>query len=137
MLRASAEQRALAESAYEALNSGDLEAFLALTAEDVEFTSMVAEAEGTVFRGHAGVRAWWNTVRGAFEDVHWELLDVRGSGDRGFVHFRMSGQLGGVPVEQEMWQATLLRDRKVTWWAFFRSEREALEAVGLSGKSPT
>ena len=30
----------------EALNSGDLEAFLARTAEDVEFTSLVAEAEG-------------------------------------------------------------------------------------------
>jgi ketosteroid isomerase-like protein len=111
---------------------GDLEAFLALTAEDVEFTSMVAEAEGTVFRGHDGVRAWWNTVRGAFEDVHWELLDVRGSGDRGVMQFRMAGTLGGVPVEQTMWQATLLRDGKAIWWAFFRSEREALEAVGLS-----
>jgi hypothetical protein len=30
-----------------------------------------------------------------------------------------------------MWQATALRDGKVIWWAFFRSEREALEAVGL------
>jgi ketosteroid isomerase-like protein len=132
MLQASAEQRALAEAAYGTLNSGDLEAFLALTAEDVEFTSMVAEAEGTVFRGHAGVRAWWNTVRGAFEDVHWELLDVGGSGDRGVSHFRMAGTLGSVPVAQTMWQAVLLRDGKAIWWAFFRSEREALEAVGLS-----
>ena len=49
----------------EALNSGDLEAFLARTAEDVEFTSLVAEAEGRVFRGHAGVRAWWGSVLGA------------------------------------------------------------------------
>jgi ketosteroid isomerase-like protein len=55
------------------VNSGDLEAFLALTAEDVEFTSMVAEAEATAFLGHEGVRAWWETVRGAFEDVRWEL----------------------------------------------------------------
>jgi ketosteroid isomerase-like protein len=131
MLQASAEQRALAEAAFATLNAGDLEAFLALTAEDVEFTSMVAEAEGTVFRGHAGVRAWWETVRGAFEDVHWELLDVRGSGDRGVLHVRMAGTLGRVPVEQTMWQATVLRDGKAIWWAFFRSEREALEAVGL------
>jgi uncharacterized protein len=121
-----------AGAVYGALNSGDLEAFLALTAEDVEFTSMVAEAEGTTFRGHDGVRAWWETVRGAFEDVHWELLDVRGSGDRGVIHFRMTGTLGSVPVEQTMWQATTLRDGRVTWWAFFRTEREALEAVGLS-----
>ena len=132
MLQASAEQRASIETAFGALNSGDLEAFLALTAEDVEFTSMVAEAEGTVYRGHAGFRAWWDTVRGAFEDVHWELLDIRGAGDRLVVHFRMAGTLGGVPVEQTMWQAVVTRDSKAIWWAFFRSEREALEAVGMS-----
>ena len=132
MLQASAEQQALAEAVYGALNSGDLDAFLALIADDVEATSMVAEAEGTVFRGHAGVRTWWNTVRGAFADVRWELLGVRGSGDRGVLHFRMSGTLSSVPVEQIMWQASVLRDGKVIWWAFFRSEREALEAVGLS-----
>jgi ketosteroid isomerase-like protein len=136
MSESSAEQRALAEAVYGALNSGDLEAFLALIAEDAEFTSMVAEAEGTVFRGHAGVHAWWNTVRGAFEDVHWELLDVRGSGDRGVVHFRVSGTLGSVPVEQTMWQASLLRDGKVIWWAFFRTEREAFEAVNVMKKGP-
>jgi ketosteroid isomerase-like protein len=127
-----AERRGLAEACFEALNSGDLEAFLALTAEDVEFTSMVAEAEGTIFRGHDGVRAWWEQVRGAFEDVRWELLDIRGSGDRGVVHFRMTGTLGGVPVEQTMWQAVVLRDAKLIWWAFFRSDRDALEAAGLS-----
>jgi hypothetical protein len=43
----------------------------------------------------------------------------------------MTGTLGGVPVEQTMWQASLLRDGKVIWWASFRSEREALEAAGL------
>jgi ketosteroid isomerase-like protein len=131
-MQASVEQRALAEAAFGALNSGDLEAFLALTDKDVEFTSMVAEAEGTVFRGHSGVRAWWNTVRAAFEDVRWEVFDVRGSGDGGVAHFRMVGTLGSVPVEQTMWQAVVLRDGKLIWWAFFRSEREALEAVELS-----
>jgi ketosteroid isomerase-like protein len=132
MLEPSAEQRALAEAAIGALNSGDLKAFLAVIAEDVEFTSLVAEAEGTTFRGHDGVRAWWQTVRGAFEDVRWDLLDIRGSGDRGVMHLRMAGTLGGVPVEQAMWQATLVRDGKVIWWAFSRTEREAFEAAGLS-----
>ena len=128
----SAEQRGLAEACFGALNSGDLEAFLALTAEDAEFTSMVAEAEGTTFHGHDGVRAWWETVRGVFDDVRWDLLDIRGSGDRGVMHFRMTGTLGSVPLEQTMWQAVVLRDGKAIWWAFFRSEREALEAVGLA-----
>jgi ketosteroid isomerase-like protein len=131
MSQVSVELRALARAAYGALNSGNLDAFLALVAEDVEFTSLVAEAEGTTFRGHAGVRAWWETVRGAFQDPRWELLDMRGSGDRGVAKFRLAGTLAGVEVTQTMWQAARLRDGKLGWWAFFRTEHEALEAAGL------
>jgi ketosteroid isomerase-like protein len=131
MSQENVELRAIADAVYRAINSGDLEAFLALTAEDVEFTSLVAEAEGTTFRGHGGVRAWWETVRGEFEDARWELIGVREAGDRGVTHFRMGGMLSGVPVEQTMWTAVKLRDGKVAWWATFRTEREALAAVGL------
>ena len=131
MLQENVELRAMADAAYGALNSGDLDGFLALIAEDVEFTSMVAEAEGTTFRGHEGVRIWWETIRGAFEDPRWELLDVHGSAERGVTKFRMAGTLSGVPVAQTMWQAAKLHDGKLSWWAFFRTEREALDAVGL------
>lgn len=126
------ELRAMAEAAFGALNSGDLDGFLAVATEDVEFTSLVAEVEGTTFRGHDGVRAWWETVRGAFGDVRWEVLEVRGFGGRGVAHVRMAGVLGGVPVELPMWLAASLREDKVSWWSFFRTESEALEAVGLS-----
>jgi ketosteroid isomerase-like protein len=128
----SAELRTLLEAAYGALNADDLDGFLALVAEDVEFTSMVAEAEGTTYRGHDGVRAWWETVRGAFQDPRWEVLDIRGSPERGVTTFRMTGILGGVPVAQTMWQALRGRDGRATWWGFFRSESEALDAVSLS-----
>jgi ketosteroid isomerase-like protein len=126
------ELRALAEAGYGALNAEDLDGFLALVAEDVKFTSLVAEAEGTTFRGHDGVRAWWETVRGAFQDPRWEVLGVRGSPERAVTNFRLTGTLGGVPVAQTMWQAAAARDGKLIWWAFFRTEREALDAVGLS-----
>jgi ketosteroid isomerase-like protein len=132
MSQESPELRAFAGAAFQAINSGDLDGFLAMIAEDVEFTSMVAEAEGTTFRGHDGVRAWWETVRGAFADVRWELLDTRGTRDRGVNNFRMVGTLGGVPLEQVMWQGLERRNGKVIWWAIFRTEREAIEAVGLS-----
>ncbi len=121
----------MADAAISALNEGDLDAFLAFGSEDIEFTSMVAEAEGTVYRGHEGMRAWWETVRGAFQDIRWDLLDLQVSDDCGVAHLRMSGTLGGAPVQQTMWQALKFRERKATWWAFFRTEAEALEAVGL------
>ena len=57
--------RAIAETAYAALNANDLDAFLEVIADDVEFTSLVAEAEGTTYRSHPGAREWWTTVRAA------------------------------------------------------------------------
>lgn len=130
------ELRALADATYGTLNAGDLEAFLGLVTEDVEFTSMIAEAEATTFRGHEGVRAWHGTVLGAFSDAHWDVIDVfevPGSADLGIVHFRMAGTIGGVRVEQRWWQTVKLRDGKLEWWRLFRTEREALEAAGLKG----
>ena len=131
MPQETADIRVIAEAAFEALNSGDLDAFLVLTHEEVEFTSLVAEAEGTTFRGHAGVLTWWDTVRGAFEAPRWEVLDLRGGPDEGVVKFRLVGTIGGLEIAQVMWQAGRLREGKLGWWAFFRSEHEALEAVSL------
>jgi hypothetical protein len=121
----------LAEAAFEALNSRDLDGFMAVAAHDVEFTSMVAEMEGTTFQGHDGIRTWWETVVGAFGEVHWAILDVRGRGDVGIAHVRMDGTLGDVPLDIRMWLAARLREGKVTWWSWHRTEQEALEALGL------
>jgi ketosteroid isomerase-like protein len=131
MSRVPPEIQAIADAAYAALNGTDVEAFVALAAEDVEFTSLVAEAEGTTFRGHQGVRAWWAAVREGFETVTWELLDVEGGDDRAITRIHIAGVLSGVAVEQTMWQAVKLRDGKLGWWATFRTEAEAREAVGL------
>jgi len=123
----SVEVRAMAE----AVNAGDLEGFLARTAENVEFTSLVAEAEDRTFRGHAGVRDWWEKVLGAFQDPRWEVLDMREAGDRGVAKSRLTATLAGTEVVQTMWMAARLRDGKLGWWAFFRTEDEALKAAGL------
>jgi ketosteroid isomerase-like protein len=123
------ELRAMAEAVFGALNSGDLDGFLELATEDVEFTSLVAEVEGTTFRGHDGVRAWWETIRGAFAEVRWDVLEIRDCGPGAVAHIRMAGTLGGVPVNQMMWLAARLREDRVSWWSFFRTEGEAVEAV--------
>jgi hypothetical protein len=68
MSQVSVEVRAMAE----AVNSGDLEAFLARTAEDVEFTSLVAEADVLGVRG-SGKLGWW-----AFFRTEHEVLEAAG-----------------------------------------------------------
>jgi hypothetical protein len=49
MWRANSELRSLAGAAFGALNARDLDGFIAVAAEDVEFTSMVAVMEGRRF----------------------------------------------------------------------------------------
>jgi ketosteroid isomerase-like protein len=131
MAQENVELRSLAEAAFGALNSRNLDGFMAVAAEDVEFTSMIAEVEGTTFQGHDGIRTWWETVVGAFGEVRWEVLDVRGAGDRGVAHIRMDGTLGEVPLNLRMWLAARLREGRVTWWSWYRTEQEAREAIGL------
>jgi len=130
----SQELRAIAEAALRALNEGDLDAYLAVIAEDVEFTSMIAEVEGETFRGHRGVRAWWETVRRAFDGIQWELLDLEESDGHGVAKLRAVGELGDVEVVQTVWQAATYRDGKLTWWAFFRTEEEARTAEEFASR---
>ena len=54
----------LARATHEAVNGRDLDALLALVHPEVEFRSLVAEAEGRDYHGHAGVRVdpWQSVV---------------------------------------------------------------------------
>jgi ketosteroid isomerase-like protein len=124
------EIRELVKDAMEALNRGDIDAYVSATDPDVEFKSMIAEAEGETFRGHEGARRWWETVRGAFDDATWEFLSATVVGDdEAMVCVRISGVIGGVPVEQTMWMALRLRGAKAIWWRFYRTEDEARAAL--------
>jgi hypothetical protein len=39
---------------------------------------------------------------------------------------------GAVPVDTTIWRVSRWRDGKCTWWGRFRSESDALQAMGLS-----
>jgi ketosteroid isomerase-like protein len=132
MSQENVEVEELARRGVDALNRDDLDGFLDLVDPEVEFTSMIAEAEGETFRGHDGVKRWWESVRNAFEEVRWTYVGLRTRGDRGVAKLRIQGMLSGVEVAQTMWQAVVLRDDRLLWWGFFRTEIDALEAVGLS-----
>ena len=119
-------------AAVDAINREDLDAYLELMHPEVEFTSMIAEAEGETFRGHEGARRWWKVVRTAFTEVRWDFVIVEARADRGVAKLHIEGTLGGVAVAQTMWQAGVLRDGKAIWFGFFRTEAEALAAVGLA-----
>jgi hypothetical protein len=120
----------------DAFNRRDLEAFLAFTDPDVVFTPYEVMVQGgNPYRGHDGVRTWWDETFAVLPDLRAEVYEVRDLGHEIYlVHGRLagSGAGSGASIERNMWLAVKWRDQKEIWWASFESEAEALEAAGLS-----
>jgi ketosteroid isomerase-like protein len=121
----------LLQEGYDAVNRGDLDGFLAGLDPDVEFTSLIAEADGRTYHGHAGAREWWESISAPLGGLHIEALSMRTQGSVAVAHIRGTGSVSGVRVSQAMWHVARWRDDKVTWWAFGRTEHDVLEAAGL------
>ena len=65
---------------FAVVNHGDIDGLLVNVHPDVEFTSLIAEAEGETFRGDDGVRRWWKEVALHLGGLHGEPEEVRGTG---------------------------------------------------------
>ena len=120
------------ETGYAAVNRGDVDGLLEVVHPDVEFTSLIAEAEGETFRGHDGIRRWWKEVVLALGGLHGEPEEVRDLGDTVVARVLGTYRPSGVEVRQTVWNVVRFRDGKATWWQFFRTEEEALEAIARS-----
>jgi ketosteroid isomerase-like protein len=124
----------LVHQAIDAFNRRDLDAFLALMDPGVEFTPYERALEGLgPYRGHDGVRNWWEESFAALPDLRAELNEVRDLGNVTFARGRLrgTGASSGASFERTLWMANEWRDRKQVWWHAFGSEAEALEAAGL------
>ncbi len=120
--------------AHDAFNRRDLDAMLALTDPAVTFTPYEVSVQGgDPYRGHDGVRSWWEESFAVLPDLRVETYEVRDLGGMTFVHGRLSGRGAGsgAPFERTLWQVVEWREKKIVWWCAFGSEAEALEAAGL------
>jgi ketosteroid isomerase-like protein len=117
---------------YDAFLARDLDAFLSFMEPDVEFRSLVLEIEGA-YKGHDGIRRWWETVLAVFPDWSPQIEDARDLGDRVLVRVRVegSGTGSGSALERDFWEVAEILHGRVRSAAFFRTEQEALEAAGL------
>jgi ketosteroid isomerase-like protein len=119
--------------AWQAIDDNDFDAFVALVHPDVEFTSLVAEADADVYRGHAGVRKWWDSVREAFPDFWGDTIEVREIGpDQILAEIRLCGTVDETRIEQTIWQVLTVNDGLVIRWGNYRTEAEALRDADLS-----
>jgi len=117
---------------FEAWRRRDLDTVLASSHPEVEIAPVMGPAS-TTYRGHEGMRRFWDDIFSTFPDFSPELLEARDLGDfvLGTVRIRGQGAGSHVPSEQTVWCATEWRDAKLLWYRAYESEREALEAVGL------
>ena len=118
---------------HEAFRRRDLDAFVEYMDPEVEFTSLVLEVEGA-YRGHEGVRSWWNDILAVFPDWQPQVEDAREVGDRVVLRVRAegAGTGSGIGLDRVIWQVAEVRDGRLKAWRFFRTEPEALQAAAAS-----
>ena len=118
---------------HDAFRRRDLDAFVEYMDPEIEFTSLVLEVEGT-YRGHDGIRSWWNDILEVFPDWQPQVEDARQVGERVLLKVRAegAGTGSGIDVDRAIWQVAKVRDGRISAWRFFRTEDEALAAAARS-----
>jgi ketosteroid isomerase-like protein len=120
---------------FEAFNSEDIEVILALTHTDFELeVPPSVSAEPDVYRGHDGMRRYWESFQDAMDviRIHPERLDDAGESVVVAMHLTAKGRSTGISVEQRSVGVWRIRDAKVIRIRAFASRAEALLAVGLT-----
>jgi ketosteroid isomerase-like protein len=118
--------------AVAAFKARDLEGLLALADREIVLRSLLTEPERALYHGHEGVRDWFNAVFGVFPD--WRPEPRRPSHDQdGAVVVALdvtaTGVGSGTPIDQTYWLGARLEADKISFFGFFRTEADALEAV--------
>ena len=118
----------------EALNRGDIDAVLELCHPDIELRpSLVGGLEGTVFRGREGYRRWFEQQFEVYDEVSFEVEDIRSVGDRVVALFatHARGARSGVELKSPGATVLTIRDGLVVAQVGYQSQAEALRDVGL------
>src|SRR4051794_13502925 len=119
---------------HEAFRRRDLEAFVDFMDPEVEFVSLVLEVEGT-YRGHDGIRQWWDDILAVFPDWQPRVEDARKVGERVVLRVLAegAGTGSGIDLDRVIWQVAEVSDGRMKSWRFFRTEDEALAAAARNG----
>jgi ketosteroid isomerase-like protein len=111
-----------------------VEKAMALTDPNCEFTSRLSSVDGTTYRGHDGIRAYFADLAEAFEVWRNELDEIGELGaDAVFADliFRATGR-SGVDVELRSTVACVLSEGTIVSIHACPTRQEALIAAGLS-----
>ncbi len=117
-----------------AFSSGEMDHILALLHPDFEtIVGPELSPEPDAYRGHDGVRRYFDSFRDAMDQIRFDPVRLRDAGASVVAAVRLSarGRSTGIPVEQRLGQVWSFRDGKVIEVRSFLTYREALQAAGL------
>jgi ketosteroid isomerase-like protein len=120
--------------AGDAYNRGDLEGTLETWAPDAVWDwSNSRGFDAGVFRGHGEIRAFWQRLRAAFEEVRFELVDTLEVENDLLIVENVAYMRGRDGIEVQARSAWLItfRDGEQTSLTLYQTKQEALEAAGL------
>jgi ketosteroid isomerase-like protein len=117
-------------------SQGDLEATLELIAEDARWEpSGRFIGSGQTYRGHDGIRRFWDIFREPWEKISLEPVEGDEIDDERVLtrtRFQGTGRMSGVVTETELYVIWTVRDGLLTGYKSYADRALALEAAGLS-----
>ena len=119
----------LVRRAHEALNSGDMDALIALCDSGFRLDMSDRVFNPAVYKGHEGIRRFHSEVRDVWESYVWEpeeLIDV-GSDVVALLRSSGRGRGSGVEVQRETAMVWSAREGRAIAMRFFRNRDEALK----------
>jgi ketosteroid isomerase-like protein len=121
-------------AAIEAFNRRDGAGFGALMARDAEIVPVRAALEGTTFRGPGAAARYCAAVDESWQNLVWELEDVRDGHGWVLALGRIQGQGrgSGAAIDSKGGWLARFDDGLITSFQTFADRTAALEAVGLS-----
>jgi ketosteroid isomerase-like protein len=124
----------LVRRGLDAFNSGDIDRILSFTGADFEIEVPPGlSAEPDTYRGHEGVRRYFQSFDEAMDAVHFEAERIWEAAGAVVVDARVTarGKQTAIPVEQRAAQLWTIRGGRVIRIRAYASLSDALEAVGL------
>jgi ketosteroid isomerase-like protein len=121
-------------AAMQAFNRRDGARFGALLAADAEIVPVRAVLEGVTFRGPDAAAHYCAAVDETWEDLTWELEEIRDADDwvLALGRIRGSGRGSGATIDARAGWVARFHEGLVTNFHTYADRAQALEAVGLS-----
>jgi ketosteroid isomerase-like protein len=120
-------------AAMEAFNRRDGDTFGGFLADDAEIVPVRAVVDGTVYRGPNAAPEYCAAVEASWENLRWELEEIRDGGSWVLALGRIQGRgrgSGAVIDARAGWVARF-REGLITSFHTYADRDQAFEAVGL------